>query len=392
MNRAAVLLVANYDGNVGYAWNNIYRLFNAIGRAMSERGLGMCVSFPALTNSESVLDATVAFETFTFNPRDDGRAALAQVKPYFERFGIRHVYFTDQKPTRWLYAVLRSWGVETIVIHNRVSVPDPHPAKAEKGLRWIVKSVIGRMPWATADRIYAVSGFVANRLIRKGCLPPARVRTILNGIDVDYWKCAPRISLADSPVTFFASARATREKGILVLVEAAHLLRRAHGVDCFRVRYAGDGPHLPAFKEAVVKSDLADRFEFLGRQDNTREEVCAADVIVVPSAYGDACPSTVSEALASGRPLITTRAGGIPELVGDAQNALIVPPGDAEGLAAAMARLACDQRLRQAVGERGRQRAERHLRQDAYHRAVIEALLTDFKILNAALPAESQPC
>ncbi len=371
----AALLAANYDVHVGYAWNNIFRLFNALARALHDRGVRVCLSFPALSGAVTFLDPDVSYETLLFDPQRISRASLAAVRPEFLARDIRYVYLTDQRPTHWAYAVLRRWGVRRVVIHNRVSVREPRRPPPARGLRRLAKSLHARVPLMGADRVYAVSDFVRHRLVEANCVPPGRVRTILNGIDVDAWRCPPA-DAARTPVTVFCGARAARYKGVLVLIEAVALARR-RGAD-IQVRYAGDGPDLELFRTEASRLGVGDAVMFLGPLSGTRSEVCAADVVAVPSMYGDACPSTVSEALASGRPLVTTRAGGIPELVGDPANAVLVEPGDVEGLAAALIDLAHHPQKRADIGARGRRRAEQALREEAYHRAVVQALLADF--------------
>lgn len=377
--REGVLLVANYGADVGYAWNNIFRLFNALARCLSDAGLKVCVSFRDPPLTASMFDADLGVRALQLDPRRLGGELLGYTRETIRRHNIRYVYLTDQRPIRFDYALLRILGVRRIVIHNRVSVPDPQPAPRTGGLSGLVRAGICRLPLVQADRVYAVSDFVAQRLIDGNRLPRSRIRKILNGIDVDRWRC-PTIMETAGKTVFFAGARATRYKGILTLIRAAAEARESYGLANFVVRYAGDGPDMKLLRKEVERLELSACFHFLGQLQDVKPELCAADVIVVPSEYGDACPSTVSEALASGRALITTRAGGIPELVGDSQNALVVTPGDVHALARAMATLANDSSLRATLGNNARLRAERALREARYYREVIEAIYTDFGI------------
>jgi glycosyltransferase involved in cell wall biosynthesis len=374
----AVLLAASYGVQVGYAWNNIFELYKALARAFHAQGLRVCLSFRDLDGPASAVDPGVPFDTFQYDPRRATRRVVAGLRQEIAARDIRYLYTTDQPVLRWDYPWLRASGVRAIVTHNRISVPDPEPARPVRGARGLARRVLTRLPWASVDRVFAVSDFVRARLIAQGT-PPSRVRTFLNGIDVDAWRF-PERPLDVPIVTFFAAARAARYKGVPDLIEAAALLRSRHGIDGFRVRFAGDGPDLEAFRALIAARGLGDHVEMLGKLPQTRDGVRDADVVVVPSAYGDACPSTVSEALASGRPLIATRAGGIPELVGDAGNARLVPPRDPAALAAAMASLIGQPEARRALGRSGRRRAETALRQDAYHASVTRALFEEFRL------------
>jgi glycosyltransferase involved in cell wall biosynthesis len=80
---------------------------------------------------------------------------------------------------------------------------------------------------------------------------------------------------------------------------------------------------------------------------------------VLPSICLDACPTTVLEAMASGRPVVATTTGGIVDMIADGENGLLVPPGDENKLAEAMARLLNDADLRVRLADGARERAQR---------------------------------
>jgi glycosyltransferase involved in cell wall biosynthesis len=84
-----------------------------------------------------------------------------------------------------------------------------------------------------------------------------------------------------------------------------------------------------------------------------------ATVGVVPSVWGEPCPTTALEAAASGTPLVASRIGGLPEIVADGVTGLLVTPGDPGELSAALQRLLGDGDLRRAMGESAERRAER---------------------------------
>jgi glycosyltransferase involved in cell wall biosynthesis len=80
---------------------------------------------------------------------------------------------------------------------------------------------------------------------------------------------------------------------------------------------------------------------------------------VLPSICLDACPTTVLEAMASGRPVVATTTGGITDMIVDGENGLLVPPGDEYKLAAAMARLLNDDELRARLAAGTQERVQR---------------------------------
>jgi glycosyltransferase involved in cell wall biosynthesis len=80
---------------------------------------------------------------------------------------------------------------------------------------------------------------------------------------------------------------------------------------------------------------------------------------VLPSVWPDPCPTTVLEAMATGRPVVTTAIGGMQDMVVNDESGLLVPPGDADELAAALARVVADSGLRERLGAGGRERVGR---------------------------------
>ncbi len=113
---------------------------------------------------------------------------------------------------------------------------------------------------------------------------------------------------------------------------------------------AGDGPQRAALEGRARELGLDGRVSFLGSVP--REQVLrlfhAADASLLPSAWEN-FPHTVVEALAVGCPVIATAVGGVPEVVRDGENGLLVPPGDPGALAAAIARFFADDALRASL-------------------------------------------
>jgi glycogen synthase len=112
----------------------------------------------------------------------------------------------------------------------------------------------------------------------------------------------------------------------------------------------GDGSERPALERDAETLGVSDRVRFLGA--GTRDDVLrlfrAADAVLVTSAWEN-LPHTVLEALAVGTPVIATAVGGIPEVVVDGENGLLVPPHDVDAIAAAVARLVREEDLRRAL-------------------------------------------
>jgi phosphatidyl-myo-inositol dimannoside synthase len=227
-----------------------------------------------------------------------------------------------------------------------------------------------RWTFSRADVVTATSAQLIERAIRLGA-DPDRSRPLYLGVDTERFspRAAPpdtRARLGARPNDFLLAcvARLDEVKGITYLVDA---VARLEGV---ALAVVGDG-ELRGELEQQARSSAA-RVTFTGDVAHSvvPELLAAADALVVPSVVGrtgrvDGTPSTVPEAMATGRPLITTNVGGIPELARDGVNALVVPEKDPEALAAAVERLRHDAELAQRLGSAGRQFAIRRLSWDA---------------------------
>ncbi|XXX79305.1 glycosyltransferase family 4 protein [Sorangium sp. So ce134] len=194
-------------------------------------------------------------------------------------------------------------------------------------------------------RVVAVSGALGERLVELG-VPRERVVVQLNAVDGARFsirdRAAPRQRLglpADAKVALYAGYHVP-EKGVDVLVEAMARLAEAGRRDV-HLMMVGGGELLEPLRARVRALGLADRVRLFGwaLPAEIPEYMAACDVFCLPSRR-EGCPNVVLEALASGRPVVATRVGGVPELVREGQggNGLLVPAGDPQALGDALVR------------------------------------------------------
>lgn len=154
--------------------------------------------------------------------------------------------------------------------------------------------------------------------------------------------------------TVLLPARLDAVKGHDTLIAATALLRRDE-LPGLRVRFAGDGPMREALATAVTAAGVAERVTFAGSRRDMPEQLRLAAVVALPS-WAETTPLALLEAMAAGRAIVATNLPGICEILANEREALLVPPGDAPALAAALRRLHDDPALRLALGERARAR------------------------------------
>jgi colanic acid/amylovoran biosynthesis glycosyltransferase len=189
-------------------------------------------------------------------------------------------------------------------------------------------------------------------------IPAERVISNFLGIDTEKWHDAGLHAHEPGRLHVVTVARLNYTKGIQhALAAVRSVLDRG-----FDLRYsvAGEGPYRPEIEAEIRRLGLSDRVTLLGMLSEAQiirlnQE---ADVFVLPSiGLGEAFPSAVIEAMASGLPVISSIIGATPEMITHGVEGFLVEPGDEAGLTAALVRLAENPDERRRMGEAGQSRA-----------------------------------
>lgn len=214
--------------------------------------------------------------------------------------------------------------------------------------------------------VTACSGDLHRRVLRLGAAPE-RVRTVPYGVDLDRFRpdaararMRARLGAAPGKLLVLAVGRLVEKKGFRYLIDAA---ARTEGV---HVAVAGEGDLGPELARRAEASGASVHFAGALEREDVEAALASADVVAVPSVVDaagnvDGLPNVLLEALASGRAVVASRVAGIPDVVSDGENGLLVSPGDPEALAAALGRLARDPEERRRLGEAAREAASRRL-------------------------------
>lgn len=234
------------------------------------------------------------------------------------------------------------------------------------------------------DGIIAVSDFIRGILIASR-VPPERIVVVKNGIDPEPWQQAADVRLReelDIPASAFVVAAAGRlipEKGFDIVIRAVAAARR-RGVNAFCV-IAGTGDGRTELERLSGELGVEPAMRFLGFRRDLPAIFSSSDVIAVPSStFPDPFPYAVLEAFASGRPVIGSRIGGIPEMITE-DVGYLASPGDVEEVRRAIVELAGDGEKRAAMGKKALQAAQAFTLD-----ACVEGLETAYETLRRKLP------
>jgi colanic acid/amylovoran biosynthesis glycosyltransferase len=187
-----------------------------------------------------------------------------------------------------------------------------------------------------------------------------RIHRIYNGLNLVEFR---RASFSSEPPLIVAIGRLIAKKGFANLIRACALL--VERVRSFRCEIFGEGPLENQLRGQIAELGLQDRIELAGAkpQHEIRDRLASASAFVMPSvpeAGGgmDNLPTVIMEAMATGLPVVSTRIGGIPEMVVENETGFLVQPEDAVALAGAIERVTNDRPLGQKLGQAGHERAQ----------------------------------
>jgi glycosyltransferase involved in cell wall biosynthesis len=217
-----------------------------------------------------------------------------------------------------------------------------------------------------ADAFVAMSARIEQEFL--GCgVPRERVAHIPHGVDTERFRPArgdepaelrARLGLPPRGLVVTYTGRLLRGKGLESLLEAFAALAPRHPEARLALVGAGEGQSLSVEAELRARAeqpDLAGRVTFAGRVDAVEDWLRASDVFAFPSVF-EALGLSLIEAAACGLPAVGARTGGIVDVIDEGRTGLLVPPGDAAALEAALLALAEDPERRRAMGAAARER------------------------------------
>jgi glycosyltransferase involved in cell wall biosynthesis len=231
---------------------------------------------------------------------------------------------------------------------------------------------------ARTHRFVAVSEDEARTFERSGIVPPATIRVVANGVEVEPWRSAAPIDRRELGVPPDAPCAAV--VGLLNVAKGQDLALRAlaqPGLETLHLLVVGTGELEQSYAELARELGVSERAHLLGWRDDVPRVLAACDALVLPSRW-EGMPYIVLEAMAAGLPVVAARVDGARGVIESAQCGVLCDVGSVEALADALRKLfALDQGARAAMGERGRKIVARCYSVDA----MLDGLLTVYREL-----------
>jgi glycosyltransferase involved in cell wall biosynthesis len=352
-----------------------------LSRALRDRGWRSVLVFSRMP-PEPVLchfrDTRAQIETFSVEGKLRYYPSILRI---LRRFRGEVVHFHFFSPFSLLPLVARLGGARVIVFTEHVLFP--------QALRRITKMklyVWNRVVLRLLDVIVlSVSEHIKRTLVNYYEMPPERIQTVLNGINLDRFGGASpdeieqlrqELEIPHATSVVVSASNLRPEKGLSDLLRAARLILSQRSQTYFVI--VGEGPIAGVLQREAEQLRIADKVRFTGSRSDVHRLMALADVVTVPSICQEAAGLVEIEAMGCRRPVVATRVGGIPEYVVDGETGILVQPGVPEQLARAIIQILDSPSEAKTMGQAGRKRAEDHF---STHRWVEETLA----IFNKAL-------
>jgi len=348
-----ILLVANYESNVGYAWWLMENFWAEIARHFRTQGRQCFLIYPKVNEiPPRILDSGIRVLEHDFS--DSGAGAMGRLHRLIRQHGITALYLTDRPYHSWRYPLLRWSGIRRIVIHDHT----PGERPPVQGIRRRVKQLLYAVPGLLADHFIGVSRFVYERMISNGCLPPDRCAYVLNGIEPVNRDPALRYYVHDEQgiprdaIIVVTTGRATFYKGIDFLVRCANRVVREGHRDNVYFLHCGSGPDLDRFRELARELQVDHRFFFLGQRQDVRKILQSCD-IGIQASKGEAFSLSILEYLSAGVATMVPDNCGNSEAVADRENGLLYRTAQLDDAVSKLLELIDDRDLRERLARAG---------------------------------------
>ena len=192
--------------------------------------------------------------------------------------------------------------------------------------------------------------FPSQRRTAETLLDRSKVIVVENAVDGR----TPAQPVGDGRLQVGMVGRLTLQKGPAYFVEAARLV--AARLPQVRFALIGEGPLRVALERQIAATGLGSQFSMAGARDEAADLLALLDVVVLPSLW-EGLPYVLLDALAAGKAIVATRVGGVPDVIVDGVNGLLVPPCEPQALASAVLKLLENTAWRATIGEQARKTA-----------------------------------
>lgn len=266
-----ILLVANWDSNVGYAWWLMENFWATLARKFTPLDHHCVLIYPSISAIPKIIQDS-PIEVLQHDFDNHGFCSNLALCRLIRNKNIGYIYLSDKQETSFFYLLFRICGVRKIIIHDHT----PGERSLLSGIKKPLKKLLKKLPFINADAYIAVTEYVKQRMIHSSGLPANKCFVARNGIepigrDIRFQNYAKdQFNLPHDSTLIITTGRANFYKRIDFIIKAfAKVLSEIRDPNLYFI-YCGDGPHLADFKQLSDELGLNKRFIFAGNRTDVR--------------------------------------------------------------------------------------------------------------------------
>lgn len=242
-------------------------------------------------------------------------------------------------------------------------ISSEHNIYLDKELR-LSRRLINKLLSGITDKMVAVSEAIRNDIIKYDRVNPSKVLVMRNGVDTERFNgmtdpsdVRKEFSLKEEDIILGFIGRLVLNKGLKYLIDTVAILKKE--VKNLKLFIVGKGGLMDELKDMAKKNNVHENVIFTGERRDIPAMLSCFDIFIMPS-IKEGLPNALLEAMASGKPVVATDIGGIPEVIKNGTNGLLVPPHDPGSLAEAIRSLIENKSLAKKTGQAARKFIEEH--------------------------------
>ena len=240
-----------------------------------------------------------------------------------------------------------------------------------KIVRWIIIQLY-TLALRRAVKVFFLNKDDVSEFVNLKIISPDKVVQLRGiGVDLDKWAPVPSVM---KPVTFLLAARLLKEKGIIEYAKAAQVIKEKYPGTRFILLGSLDSNPGSLSRHEVEQLSIDGGIEWPGYVSDIRSWIARASVFVLPSYYREGLPRSIQEAMAMGRPIITTNAPGCRETVIEGKNGFLIPLHNIDALIAAMQQFILQPELIKRMGQSSRRIAEERFDEKRINQIIMKEM------------------
>lgn len=352
--RSSILLIANWDSDVGYAWWLMESYWAAIAQHYAE-DYRVLLAYPSISRIPDVIDKA-PIECHSINFRNTDATSLKVQRSFIKQHNVKVMYFSDGAMVSPAYAFYRLCGVTHIINHDHTPGERSLPPQWKRA----IKKLVNHLPGCYADGVFSATEYVRERHVTINAIPEHRCFTVQNGLpaaeEVTACNLKQVFGIPEDRCVVVTTGRANRYKGIDFAIRVVARTIQEHQQAQLHYLFCGDGPDLEAFRQEAEALGIKDHVSLPGRLNNIAEVLAAADCAFHPSSGEVGYSMSILEYMQAGLPVVVPDNPSVCGATRHEIDGLHYIERDEASAARALLQLVSDAARRSRYGSEARQR------------------------------------